>query len=109
MMAWGADWPTGYGFLDQVVDGKAIVASGNTNLSELNDPKVNSMLQAAIQNTDTAARTAAWGAIDKQVMSDAVIVPLTYRKDLLYRPPNATNMFVTPAYGMYDYLLTGTK
>ena len=21
MMAWGADWPTGYGFLDQIVDG----------------------------------------------------------------------------------------
>ncbi len=108
MMAWGADWPTGYGFLSQIIDGKAIKASGNSNLSELNDPKVNSMLDSAIQNTDNAARTQAWGAIDKQVMTDAAIVPLVYRLDLLYRPPTATNVTVTPAYGMYDYLNIGT-
>ena len=29
MMAWAADWPTGYGFLDQIVAGNAIKASGN--------------------------------------------------------------------------------
>ncbi|WP_246143611.1 ABC transporter substrate-binding protein [Actinacidiphila oryziradicis] len=108
MMAWAADWPTGYGFLQQIVDGGAIKASGNSNLSELNDPKVNSALSAAISNTDSASRLAAWGTIDKQVMSDAVIVPLVYRKDLLYRPDNATNVMVTPAYGMYDYLLVGS-
>lgn len=109
MMAWGADWPTGYGFLDQIVDGTAIKASGNSNLSELNDPKVNSLLTSAIQNTNNAQRTAAWGQVDKQVMADAAIVPLVYRLDLLYRPPAATNVTVTPAYGMYDYLNIGTK
>jgi len=108
MMAWGADWPTGYGFLDQVVDGRAILASGNTNLSELNNPQVNSMLDSAIQNTDSSAREAAWGNIDKAVMDQAVIVPLVYRLDLLYRPPSATNVFVTQAYGMYEYLLMGS-
>ncbi len=109
MMAWGADWPTGYGFLDQIVDGKSIKASGNSNLSELNDPTVNKLLDDAIQNTDSAARTAAWGQVDKAVMEQAAIVPLVYRLDLLYRPPNATNVTVTPAYGMYDYLNIGTK
>ncbi|NUS55837.1 MAG: ABC transporter substrate-binding protein [Streptomycetaceae bacterium] len=109
MMAWAADWPTGYGFLEQILDGQAIKASGNSNLSELNDPNVNQMLAAAISNPDTAARTAAWGTIDKAAMQQAAIVPLLYRKDLLYRPEAATNVFVTPAYGMYDYLLVGTK
>jgi ABC-type transport system substrate-binding protein len=109
MMAWAADWPTGYGFLDQVVAGDTIKASGNTNLSELNDPTINKMVSDAIANTDTAARTAAWGQIDKAVMDQAVIVPLVYRKDLLYRPTSATNVFVTQAYGMYDYLTIGTK
>ncbi len=61
MMAWGADWPTGYGFLDQIVDGSAIKPSGGNNLMELNDPKINSALAAAIANTDAAARTKAWG------------------------------------------------
>jgi len=55
MMAWAADWPTGYGFLDQIAYGPAILASGNTNLPELNNKQINSMLDAAIQNTDTSA------------------------------------------------------
>jgi ABC-type transport system substrate-binding protein len=109
MMAWGADWPTGYGFLDQIVAGDAIKASGNSNLSELNDPTVNNLLNSAIQNTNAAQRTTAWGQVDKAVMSAAAIVPLVYRKDLLYRPATATNVTVTPAYGMYDYLNIGTK
>jgi peptide/nickel transport system substrate-binding protein len=109
MMAWAADWPTGYGFLYSIADGKAIIASGNSNLSETNDPQINSMLDSAIQNTDTSAREKAWGDIDKAMMDQAAIVPLVYRKDLLYRPSTATNVFVTQAYGMYEYLLLGTK
>jgi peptide/nickel transport system substrate-binding protein len=109
MMAWAADWPTGYGFLYSIISGNAIIASGNSNLSELNDPQINSMLDSAIQNTDQSAREKAWGDIDKAVMDKAAIVPLVYRKDLLYRPPSATNVFVTQAYGMYEYLTIGTK
>ncbi|MFE2430651.1 ABC transporter substrate-binding protein [Streptomyces sp. NPDC059373] len=110
MMAWGADWPTGYGFLDQIVDGSAIKPSGGTNMMELNDPAINKALSDAIANTDATARTAAWGTIDKMVLDTATVVPLIYRKNLLYRPANATNVTVTQAYlGMYDYLLIGSS
>lgn len=110
LTAWGADWPTGYGFLDQIVDGSAIKPSGGNNLQELNDPKINAALKAAIGNTDAAARTKAWGEIDKQVLDTATVVPLIYRKFLLYRPESATNVTVTQAYlGMYDYLLLGSS
>lgn len=110
MMAWGADWPTGYGFLDQIVDGAAIKPSGGNNLMELNDPAINKALSDAIANTDSDARTKAWGDIDKLVMENASVVPLIYRKNLLYRPPSATNVTVTQAYlGMYDYLLIGSS
>ncbi|BBB00361.1 putative peptide ABC transporter solute-binding protein [Actinacidiphila reveromycinica] len=110
MMAWGADWPTGYGFLDQIVDGGAIKPSGGNNLMELNDPKINQALASAISNTDAAARTKAWGDIDKMVMQNASVVPLIYRKNLLYRPSSATNVTVTQAYlGMYDFLLMGSS
>jgi len=109
-MAWGADWPTGYGFLDQIVDGAAIKPSGGNNLMELNDPKINSALKAAIANTDSAARTKAWGDIDKMVMDNGSVVPLVYRKNLLLRPTSATNVTVTQAYlGMYDYLLLSSS
>ncbi|MFF8944824.1 ABC transporter substrate-binding protein [Streptomyces sp. NPDC014864] len=110
MMAWGADWPTGYGFLDQIIDGSAIKPSGGNNLMELNDPKINKALSDAIANTDSAARTKAWGEIDKMVMDNGSVVPLIYRKNLLIRPTSATNVTVTQAYlGMYDYTLLGSS
>ncbi|WNI18212.1 ABC transporter substrate-binding protein [Actinacidiphila sp. ITFR-21] len=110
LTAWGADWPTGYGFLDQIVDGSAIKPSGGNNLQELNDPAINKALSDAISNTDAAARTTAWGQIDKMVVDTATVVPLIYRKNLLYRPDSATNVTVTQAYlGMYDYLLLGSS
>jgi peptide/nickel transport system substrate-binding protein len=109
MTAWGADWPTGFGFLDQIVNGSAIKPSGGNNVSELNDPTINKALNDAIANTDSAARTKAWGDIDKLVMENASVVPLIYRKNLLLRPTSATNVTVTQAYlGMYDYLLMGS-
>lgn len=109
MMAWGADWPTGFGFLDQIVNGSAIKPSGGNNLMELNDPKINKALSDGIAQTDADARTKAWGEIDKMVLENASAVPLIYRKNLLYRPDSATNVTVTQAYlGMYDYLLIGS-
>jgi peptide/nickel transport system substrate-binding protein len=109
MMAWAADWPTGYGYLYSVASSASIVASGNTNLSELKDPKVDALLNQAITSTDETTRNKLYGEVDKQMMADAVIVPLTYRLDLLTRGTKATNLFVSQAYGMYDYLNIGTK
>ncbi|MEU1123249.1 ABC transporter substrate-binding protein [Streptomyces sp. NPDC005899] len=111
MMQWGADWPTGFGFLDQIVNGSAIKPSGGTNLMELNDKAVNDLLVKGIGTVDTTARNATWGEVDQKVMENASVVPLAYRKSLLYRPDSAANVTVTNAYlGMYDYvLMTSTK
>ncbi|WP_030763875.1 MULTISPECIES: ABC transporter substrate-binding protein [unclassified Streptomyces] len=110
MMQWGADWPSGFGFLQQVVHGDAISKTGNTNLSQLNDPEINKMLNDNIANTDSAAREKVYGEIDKKVMDQAVIVPLTYFKVLHYRSPKLTNVVSNPAWsGQYDYLNIGLK
>ncbi|OIJ67936.1 ABC transporter substrate-binding protein [Streptomyces mangrovisoli] len=107
MMQWGADWPSGYGFLQQILNGKAIGASGNTNLSQYNNSKVNDMLSTSIATSGDDARNSIYAQIDKQTMDDAVIVPLTYFKVLLARP-KATNLVSTAAFsGEYDYLNIG--
>jgi len=62
-----------------------------------------------VATTDTAARNQIWSQIDRQVMSDAVILPGVYAKSLLYRNPNLTNVFVHLYYGMYDYASLGLK
>ncbi|MBW8483387.1 ABC transporter substrate-binding protein [Actinomadura parmotrematis] len=108
LMAWAADWPTGYGFLSQITDGRAIKPSGGNNLAELNEKSINDAFDAAISNTDKAARTKAYGDIDEAIMKQAVEVPLIYAKALLYRPKNVTNAGITLGYGgMYDYLNMG--
>ncbi|WP_217920183.1 ABC transporter substrate-binding protein [Actinomadura sp. BRA 177] len=110
IMAWAADWPTGYGFLAQIVHGDAIKPAGGTNLAELDDPAINKGLDDAIANTDKAARTKAYGEIDKLVMGTAAEVPLLYAKALMYRPKRVTNAGITYSYGgMYDYLNMGVE
>jgi peptide/nickel transport system substrate-binding protein len=107
---WGADWPDGYGFLDEISNGNAIVSSGNTNISELNDPVVNQLFaDAANPKLTLAQETAIWPKIDKQIMKDAAILPEVYAKALLYRNPKVTNAYVQGYYGMYNYAVLGVS
>jgi ABC-type transport system substrate-binding protein len=105
---WGADWPNGFGFLDSLVAGNTISATGNSNISEENDPVVNNLFTQSSKVTG-AARTAIWSQIDEQVMKDAVILPMVYQKVLLYRPSNLTNVYVQAFYGMYNYAVMGVS
>jgi len=110
MMKWGADWPTGFGFLQQIVDGRAIKPSGGTNLQETNLPAVNKLFDDVASNTDVNARNKIYAQVDQLVMEDGGIVPLVYASQLLYRPANVTNVMVSAAYsGQYDYLNLGLK
>jgi peptide/nickel transport system substrate-binding protein len=106
---WAPDWPDGYGFLYYLTAGPAISPAGNTNIEELNDPKVNSLFDKAVKTTDLAARNAIWSQIDHEVMSQAVILPGVYAKSLLYRNPNLTNVFQQRYYAMYHYSTLGLK
>jgi peptide/nickel transport system substrate-binding protein len=105
---WGADWPNGFGFLDELVAGNTIAPTGNTNISEENDPVVNNLFTQS-SKLSGAARTAIWSQIDEQVMKDAVILPMVYQKVLLYRPTNLTNVYVQAYYGMYNYAVMGVS
>ena len=107
-MAWGADWPDGFGFLSQIVDPRVIRAAGNTNLG-VTDPAVATLVDKAITAPDDASRQAAWVDVDRKVMEDAYIAPGTWGSALYYRPPTLTNVTGPGAYGMYDFLNMGVK
>jgi ABC-type transport system substrate-binding protein len=105
---WGADWPDGFGFLDSLVAGNTISATGNSNIAEENDPVINNLFTQSSKVTG-ATRTAIWSQIDQQAMKDAVILPMVYQKVLLYRPSNLTNVYVQAFYGMYNYAVMGVS
>jgi peptide/nickel transport system substrate-binding protein len=104
---WGADWPDGFGFLQQIVDSRVIRPAGNTNLG-IKIPAVDQQLDTALKTTDKAAREKIWGDIDRTVMENAAVLPGIWAKGLLFRPSNLTNVFVNDGFGMYDYVQLGT-
>ncbi|MEU9243330.1 ABC transporter substrate-binding protein [Streptomyces shenzhenensis] len=80
--AWGADWPSASTVIPPLYDGRAI-ADGSPNYSHVNDPKVNSDIDAANAITDPAKSAAAWEKIDKYLLTDLVnVVPTAYYKQV---------------------------
>jgi peptide/nickel transport system substrate-binding protein len=104
---WAADWPSGFGFLSQIADGAAIRPAGNNNVEQLNDPQISTMLNQAAASSDANQRNSIYAQIDKTMMTQATILPELYARSLLFRPAKMTNVFVTEAYGMYDYTQLG--
>jgi len=109
MFGWGADFPDGFGFFDQIVHGRSIKASGNHNFAELDLPAVNALLEDGARATDPRTRAEIWAEIDRAVMEDASICPYLHAKSVLYRGPRATHVHVSGAYGMYDYASLGAR
>ncbi|MFC5290761.1 ABC transporter substrate-binding protein [Actinokineospora guangxiensis] len=106
---WGADWNDGFGFLSQIVDSRVIRETGGSSNTSVRIPEVDQMLDSALAETDATKREAIWGQIDKKVMEEAVIFPGVYGKSLLLRGKGLTNVFVSEAFGMYDYLAMGVQ
>jgi peptide/nickel transport system substrate-binding protein len=104
---WAPDWPTGYGYLQPISDGKAIVDSGNSNPEELNDPQVNKMWNDVVKVNDPAQRAQIYNQIDQRIREQAAILPNVYAKSLIYRPANLTNVYFHSGYGLYDYANLG--
>jgi peptide/nickel transport system substrate-binding protein len=108
--AWQADWPDGFGFLSGIVDSRQIRSTGgNANLG-VRIPEVDGMLDTAAVTLDAAAREKLWVQIDQRVMQEAVILPGSWPRVVLYRPPNLTNVYVSAGLGgLYDYVSLGVR
>jgi peptide/nickel transport system substrate-binding protein len=105
--AWGADFPTGYGFWNSIANGATIVPSGNTDYPSLNDPIVNKILDNAPKGQSSDAD---FRKLDDQVMKNAVYLPILFGKSLYYRNPRLTNVTSNNAlaFGIYDFVNVGT-
>jgi peptide/nickel transport system substrate-binding protein len=67
-------------FMGVLLDGRKITPQSNNNYGEYNSPKTNQLIDQALAAPDTEAAGAAWAQADKQAMTDAAWVPLTYSK-----------------------------
>ncbi|MFE2300660.1 ABC transporter substrate-binding protein [Streptomyces sp. NPDC059445] len=71
---WSPDWPNGYSVFYPCWSGKNI-GDGRSNYAQLNDASVNKAIDAAAKITDVEAANKAWGAVDRQIMELAAVVP----------------------------------
>jgi peptide/nickel transport system substrate-binding protein len=78
--AWGKDFNDAQTQLQPTFDGRAITPANNTNVSELNDPKVNAAIDKAIVLPPGKERDAAWAVVNKLVVGDAAAIPYQWDK-----------------------------
>ncbi len=100
-MKWGADFPSGYGFMYGILDGASIRDAGGYNLSWDADKAIDDGITKALAETDPTTRGNDYAAVDHQALSDALVVPLVWDKNLVYRPESLTNVIFSQGLGMY--------
>jgi ABC-type oligopeptide transport system substrate-binding subunit len=105
---WGADFPTGVGFFQNITNGNAILPTGNSNYASLNDPTVNKILDAAPKGGVTEEQ---WQQLNQAVLASGTYLPVYYGKQLFYRNPRMTNVTCDTAlaFGAYDFVNVGVN
>jgi peptide/nickel transport system substrate-binding protein len=109
VMGWGADWQSGYGYLQPLVDGRVILPNGNNNFSEVNDPEINALFDKAGSEPDAQKAADYYKQVNQKVTEQALYLPITFDKALNYRNPRLTNAYVHDAFGMLDFQALGTS
>ena len=102
---WGADFPTLYGFYQNIVNGDAILPNGNSNYASINDPTVNKVLD----DTGTPTTPELGTQLNKALMATAQFLPTRFDKNLWYRSARMTNVTENNAlgFGAYDVVNVG--
>lgn len=99
---WGPDWPAPYGFYENIVDPRKILAQGNSNYSECDDPQITSLIKQALAAPNQQAAYAFWNKVDRTVLTDACDIPVTYDKALDLFSSRLKNVYIEPAFGIVD-------
>ncbi|WP_433176147.1 ABC transporter substrate-binding protein [Actinoallomurus sp. CA-150999] len=111
LTGWCPDWASGLTFLPPLFDGRGITSTANSNLAQINNDAINKRIDqiAAMTNADTA--DAAYGELDKQIMTQAPIVPLAYEKTALIAGANIAGARLSSASfsGGIDLVTVGLK
>ena len=99
LIAWFADYPDPYDFINVLLDGQNIQAANNSNYSYLNSPKYNQLMTDA-SKLSGAARYDAYGKLDVDMMKTVVPwVPLSNGNVREFISTRVTNYIFHPVYG----------
>ncbi|MEU5366146.1 ABC transporter substrate-binding protein [Streptomyces sp. NPDC005925] len=110
MAGWGPDFPTGQGYAQPLFDSRFIFENGNYNESQVDDPEIDKIFDAAIATTDKAEATKLYEQLNKRLLDNADWMPFIYEKNISWRGSRLTNVYSSAAYnGRYDYVSLGVE
>jgi peptide/nickel transport system substrate-binding protein len=91
-LGWGKDFFDPQPMLDPIFNGKNIVQSGNVNVAQADDPKLNAAMDKAETLTDATARAKAWAAIDKEATGQAFYIPWLWDNQINFASANVNGV-----------------
>ncbi len=100
--SWQPDFPSPNANIQPLYDSSQI-GNGGYNTSRYDNPKVDAAIAKATAEVDRSKADQEWAAIDKQIMKDAPVIPISYAKNSFLRGSNVQNFFIGafPAYPNY--------
>jgi peptide/nickel transport system substrate-binding protein len=108
-VGWIADFGDGQAVLDVSFNGKHIEPSGNSNWSQVDDPKIDKAMEAAELIVGTQARAVAWANIDRELVAQAVAVPYDWDKQPNIESKDVAGVGDLWNTGAWDYSYTSLK
>jgi peptide/nickel transport system substrate-binding protein len=102
--SWLPDFPSAIGNI-QPLFASSEIGNGGYNISRYSNPAVDAAIAAATAETDRAKAATKWGALDKQIMADAPVVPLIYARNAFLHGSKVQNFYL-PSYPPYPNTLT---
>ncbi|HZX06626.1 ABC transporter substrate-binding protein [Kribbella sp.] len=104
--SWLPDFPSAIGNI-QPLFASSEIGNGGYNISRYSNPAVDSAIAAATAESDRGKAAGMWGAIDKQIMQDAPIVPLIYARNAFLHGSKVQNFYLPPYPPYPNVLIVG--
>ncbi|TCO51577.1 peptide/nickel transport system substrate-binding protein [Kribbella antiqua] len=101
--SWLPDFSSAIGNI-QPLFASSEIGNGGYNISRYSNPAVDAAINAATAEPDKAKSAAAWGALDKQILADAPVVPLIYARNAFLHGSKVQNFYL-PSYPPYPNVL----
>jgi peptide/nickel transport system substrate-binding protein len=108
-VGWVPDFGDPQAMLDVPFNGAAIVASGNSNYGQVDDPKIDAAMEKAALVFGEPARADAWAKIDELLVQDAAAAPEVYVSDAQIEGSGVEGVNQLWNSGAWDYDFTSLK
>jgi peptide/nickel transport system substrate-binding protein len=97
---WGADWPNA-----STVIAPLFTQKGGWDLSQVDDEAFNAKVDAAIAETDRAAQSALWQALNKEAMENVWVIPtfFEFQQRVVGNKIEPSSVYLWGPYGSWPY------